>query len=108
MAVFARHHHIFAVDVKVERATGVDTEAPAGVKDDGSAGRCAAANNITKQPGRANSASWPLHSLPNAGAGESGRRACYIKEHDSMVLRSTLGNECVVIYLYHTLANSLN
>ena len=108
MAAFARHHRIFAIEVEVKSSTGVDTEAPAGVNDDGSTGPCASANNITKQTGRADPASWPLHSLPNAGAGESGQRASYIKEHDSVALRSTLGNERVVIYLYCTLANSLN
>ena len=80
--------------------------AAAGVKDDGSAGPCAAANNITKKPGRADPASWPLHSLPNAGAGESGRRACYIEEHDNMVLSSTLDNERVG-YLFYSYSRQL-
>ena len=80
----------------------------AGVKDDGSTGHCTTANNITKQLGRVDPTLWPLHSLSNAGAGESGQLACYVKEHDSMELRSTLDNERVVIYLYRTLANSLN
>ena len=56
---------------------------PAGVKDDGSAGPCAAANDISMRPERADLASWPLHSLPDAEAGESRKSAWYIEEHDN-------------------------
>ena len=59
---------------------------PAGVEGNASAGHCAAANGITNQLGRADPALWPLHSRLNAGAGESGYRAYYIKEHGDMVL----------------------
>ena len=71
--------------------------APVGVEDEGSR-PCAAANDHSVRPESADFASRPLHSLPDARAGESGKSASSIEEHDKHgnYIKTTLINELLI------------